>query len=230
VPIPIVLLFARVWPGAREWFADFTHRALAFYGRHCLYMRIGVEGGEERVWATRILVANHQSWLDPLVLIGLEPRLAGPVRRYMLRVPIFGTVARLAGFFQSDVGEPASLDEMALCVASARARGGSLLFFPEGTRSRDGGLGPFHRGAFRTAFDHDLAIQPVVIEGLDRVLPRQSPIVQTYGRHLVRVRYLAPIAPPFEIPGVSRRDVVRGLAERAREAIVEELEAMRKSS
>ena len=194
-----------------------------------MYMRIGVEGAERRVAGTRILVANHQSWLDPLVLMGIEPRLAGPVRRYMLRVPIFGTVARLAGFFQSDVGELPSLDEVARCVADARARGGSLLFFPEGTRSKDGALGPFHRGAFRTAFDHGLAIQPVVIEGLDRVLPRHGPIVQTYGRTLVRVRYLAPIAPPFEIPGVPRRDVVRGLAERARTAIAEELEAMRKS-
>jgi 1-acyl-sn-glycerol-3-phosphate acyltransferase len=216
VPIPIVVLFARFWRGAGEWFADFTHRALAFYGRHCMYMRIGVEGRDRQAEGTRILVANHQSWLDPLVLMGLEPRLAGPVRRYMLRVPIFGTVARLAGFFQSDVGELPSLDGVARCVATARARGGSLLFFPEGTRSRDGALGPFHRGAFRTAFDHGLAIQPVVIEGLDRVLPRQGPIVQTYGRQLVRVRYLAPITPPFEIPGVSRRDVVRGLAERAR--------------
>ena len=127
------------------------------------------------------------------------------------------------------MGDLPSLDEMARCVADAHARGGSLLFFPEGTRSKDGGLGAFHRGAFRAAFDHGLAIQPVVIEGLDRVLPRSGPVVQTYGRALVRVRYLAPIAPPFAIPGVPRREIVRGLAERARTAIAEELEAMRKT-
>ncbi len=229
VPIPFALLLAPVWSGADARFADWTHRALRLYGKSVMYMRIGVEGEERRVPGTRILVANHQSWLDPLVLMGLEPRLAGPVRRYMLRVPIFGSVARLAGFFQSDVGELPSLDDVARCAASARARGGSLLFFPEGTRSKDGALGAFHRGAFRTAFDHSLAIQPVVIEGLDRVLPRRGPIVQTYGRQLVRVRYLAPIAPPFGTPGALRRDVVRGLAERARTAIAEELEAMRKS-
>jgi len=227
VPIPIALLFSPIWEGAGDWFADFTHAALALYGRTCLYMRIGVEGC--RAEGTRIVVANHQAWLDPLVLMGLERRLAGPVKRYMLRVPIFGAVPRLAGFFQSDVGELPSLGAVARCVATARARGGSLLFFPEGTRSRDGALGAFHRGAFRTAFDHCLAIQPVVIEGLDRVLPRKGPIVQTYGRQLVRVRYLAPIEPPFEIPGVLRRDIVRGLAERARDAIAEELETMRKS-
>jgi 1-acyl-sn-glycerol-3-phosphate acyltransferase len=229
VPIPLVLLLAPVWRGAGVWFADLTHRALAFYARNVMYMRIGVEGGERRTPGTRVLVANHQSWLDPLVLMGIERRLAGPVKRYMLRVPIFGSVASLAGFFQSDVGELPSLDVMAECVATARARGGSLLFFPEGTRSRDGVLGAFHRGAFRTAFDHELAIQPVVIEGLDRVLPRSGPIVQTYGRALVRVRYLPAIEPPHAIPGVLRRDAVRALAERTRTAIAEELEVMRKA-
>jgi len=227
--IPLALLLAPFWSGTGEWFADRTHRALALYARTCLYMRIGVEGAERRVPGTRILVANHQSWLDPLVLMGIESRLAGPVKRYMLRVPIFGAVPRLAGFFQSDVGELPSLEEMDRCVATARARGGSLLFFPEGTRSRDGALGSFHRGAFRTAFDHGLAIQPVVIEGLDRVLPRKGPIVQTYGRALVRVRYLAAIEPPFDRPGALRRDVVRELTERARSAIAEELERMRKA-
>jgi 1-acyl-sn-glycerol-3-phosphate acyltransferase len=230
VPIPLVLLLAPVWRGASDGFADFLHRSLAFYARSVMYMRIAVEGEAMRAPGTRIVVANHQSWLDPLVLMGIEPRLAGPIRRYMLRVPIFGTVARLAGFYQSDVGELPSLEDVARCVADARARGGSLLFFPEGTRSRGGALGAFHRGAFRTAFDHGLAIQPVVIEGLDRVLPRSGPIVQTYGRALVRVRYLAPIAPPFETDGLPRRTAVRALADRARAAIAEELEAMRKSS
>jgi hypothetical protein len=61
------------------------------------------------------------------------------------------------------------------------------------------------------------------------VLPRQGPIVQTYGRALVRVRYLAALEPPFDRPGALRRDIVRELAERARTAIAEELEAMRKT-
>jgi len=228
VLIPPTLLLTPIWPGVREVFSDLTHRALRFYIRGVLYMRIGVEGAERRPPGTRVLVANHQSWLDPLVLMGLEARLAGPARRYMLRVPIFGTIVRLAGFFQSDIGELPSLEEVRRSVETARARGGSLLFFPEGTRSQNGKVGAFHRGAFRTAFDHGLPIQPVVIEGLDRVLPRKGPIVQTYGRTLVRVRYLEPIAPPSETDGTGlRRDIVRALADQTRGAIAEELEKMR---
>jgi 1-acyl-sn-glycerol-3-phosphate acyltransferase len=228
VLIPPTLLVARVWPGARVAFADLVHAVLASYRQTVLYMRVRVEGRERRRAGTRIVVANHQSWLDPLVLMGTERRLQGPIRRYMLDVPVFGAIPRLCGFFPSEIGEPASLEAMRDAVATARARGGSLLFFPEGTRGARGVVGPFHRGAFRTAWDHDLAIQPVVIEGLDRVLPRKGPIVQTRGRHLVRIRYLEPIAPPFApAPSGLRRDGVRALTERVRGQIAEELETMR---
>jgi 1-acyl-sn-glycerol-3-phosphate acyltransferase len=225
---PPVSLIAPLWPRARHHFADLVHRILALYIRSVMYMRVEVEGRERRADGTCVLVANHQSWLDPLVLMGIEPRLGGPVRRYMLEVPVFRTIVRLAGFFPSEIGELAALEALRESVASARARNGSLLFFPEGTRSRGGEVGPFHRGAFRAAFDHGLAIQPVVIEGLERVLPREGPIVQTQGRQVVRVRYLDPIGPPFALgAGERRRDRVRALSDRARAALIEELERMR---
>ena len=69
------------------------------------------------------------------------------------------------------------------------------------------------------------AVQPVVIDGLDRVLPPGHLIAQTLGRYPVRVRYLAPIEPPFG-SGV-RRDVVRELGDRVRNALIEELARMR---
>jgi 1-acyl-sn-glycerol-3-phosphate acyltransferase len=226
--IPPTLLLARIWPVARVLFADAIHAALAVYLRSLMYMRVRVEGAALRRPGTRILVCNHQSWLDPLVLMGTERRLQGPIRSYMLAVPIFGAIPRLCGFYSSDIGELPSLDVIREAVETARAREGSLLFFPEGTRSTDGAVGPFHRGAFRAAYDHGLAIQPVLIEGLDRVLPRKGPIVQTHGRYVVRLRYLAPIEPPFEeAPSGLRRDTVRALCERVRGAIVEELAKMR---
>ncbi len=226
--IPIVWIVAPIWPRARVLFADIVHGLLAIYRRAVMYMRVRIEGEEKRLPGTRILISNHQSWLDPLVLMGTEPRLQGPIRQYMLDVPVFGSIPKLCGFFVSEIGELPSLDAMAEAVATARERGGSLLFFPEGTRGVDGVVGPFHRGAFRTAYDHDLAIQPVLIEGLDRVLPRKGPIVQTPGRHLVRIHYLDAIAPPFdEAPSGRRRDTVRALTDRVRADMVEELEKMR---
>jgi 1-acyl-sn-glycerol-3-phosphate acyltransferase len=227
VLVPLTRLLGWIWPSAPNLFADVAHHMLAFYFRSVLYMRVEVEG-ERRPAGTRVLVANHQSWLDPLVLMGLEARLHGPVRRYMLEVPVFGWIVRQCGFFPGEVGDLPSLEVLAESVAAARARGGSLLFFPEGTRGVGGVVGPFHRGAFRVAVDHGLTLQPVVIEGLDRILPRRGPIVQLPGRSRVRVRSLEPMAPPLIAgEGPARRSAVRDFAERARSQIVRELESMR---
>ena len=224
---PLTRLVAPLWPGARLHFADTVHTMLALYQRSVLYMRVEVEG-ERQPPGSRVLVANHQSWLDPLVLMGIEARLHGPVRRYMLEVPIFGSIVRQCGFFPGEVGELPSFEAIDASVAEARAGGGSLLFFPEGTRGEDGAIGRFHRGAFRVAADHALPVQPVVIEGLHRVLPRRGPIVQAPGRSLVRVRYLEPSPPPADAgPGPERRAAVREWAARVRERMVAELETMR---
>jgi 1-acyl-sn-glycerol-3-phosphate acyltransferase len=143
----------------------------------------------------------------------------------MLRVPILGTVIRLMGFFDADTSESAVIDAMNRAAERASSRGGGLLFYPEGTRSAIGEIGSFRRGAFRAAVDHDLPIQPVVIEGLDTVLPPGHVIAAVLGRYPVRIRYLEPLHPPY---GTSpRRDVVRGLAEQVRNTLVVELARMR---
>lgn len=223
--IPPTLLLWRVWPPVREWFSDLTRAALGVYVGTLPFMRVCVEGKPSRLVGPRIVVANHQSFLDPIVLMSLEPRLSGPARGYNFRVPILRTILRMAGFHPADAGAPASLERLHEAARRAAERGGGLLFFPEGTRSRSGAIGSFHRGAFRTAVDHALPIQPVLIEGLDRVLPPGAFVVRANGRPVVRVRYLEPLAPPFG-EGV-RRDVVRALATRVRDLMVAEMGRMR---
>ncbi len=222
---PITLLLARRWPGVRERFAAFTAGAVGLYVRTLPFLRFSVEGAERRLHGGRIVVANHVSRLDSPLLLAIESRLAGPTRGYMLRVPGVGSVMRLLGFFDADVGEAASLDAVQRAAAHARAEGEGILFYPEGTRSRDGEIGSFRRGAFRAAVDHGLPLQPVVIEGLEAVLPPGSAIAQKDRSYVVRVRYLEPLRPPYgEGP---RRDVVRALAERVHRNMQSELARMR---
>jgi len=222
---PLTLLLLRVHPGTREHFASLTRLALRAYVTCLPFVRIRVEGAEHRLDGPRILVANHQSRLDSPVLLAFEPRIFGPVRGYMLRVPILGAVIRLMGFFDADASESAVVDAMNTAAESARTRSGGLLFFPEGTRSENGEIGSFRRGAFRTAVDHDLPIQPVVIEGLDTVLPPGHMIAAVSGRYPARVRYLEPLHPPYGTG--HKRDVVRKLADQVRGTLVAELARMR---
>ena len=223
--VPATLLLAPVWPGVRERFAALTSAVLRGYVRSLTFARFRLEGAEQRLEGARILVVNHTSRLDSPVMLAFEPRLAGPVRGYMLRVPLVGAVIRLLGFFDVDAGTLATFDAMQSAARHARAREGGLLFYPEGTRSKTGEIGPFHHGAFRAAVDHDLPIQPVVIEGLDVAFPPGHWLPPHPGRHLVRIRYLAPVRPPY--PAGPRRDVVRALAQRVRADLVAELARLR---
>jgi 1-acyl-sn-glycerol-3-phosphate acyltransferase len=223
--IPPTLLLQHFWPGVREGFARLTRSTLRAYVERLPFARVRVEGLEKRLQGPRILVANHQSRLDSPVMLAIEPRIFGPVRSYMLRVPIVGAAIRLLGFFDADESVVRTLDAMQRAAEQVREKGGGLLFYPEGTRSPTGEIGPFHRGAFRLAVDHDLPIQPVVIEGLDVVFPPGHVIPPVHGRYLVRIRYLEPLHPPYG--SGARRDVVRALAERMRRAMIDELARMR---
>jgi 1-acyl-sn-glycerol-3-phosphate acyltransferase len=226
--VPVTLVLRPLWPRVEEHFATLTHRALRAYIGHLTFLRLRVEGAEARLDGPRILVANHQSRLDSPVLLALEPRLCGPVRGYMLRVPILGSVIRMMGFFDADAGEAAVLEAIGRAARRAGARGGGLLFYPEGTRSETGEISTFRRGAFRAAVDHDLPIQPVVIEGLDAVLPPGRAITPVRGRHTVRIRYLEPLHPPYgAADAAARRATVRALAEQVRTQLADELARMR---
>jgi len=96
-----------------------------------------------------VVVCNHISFLDPLLLISLLRRTITIVRPDFFRVPIFGWLLRGAGFLGPDLfaqGQP-----WIERVARHLRAGGNLLIFPEGTRSRDGSLAVFKKGAFYLA-------------------------------------------------------------------------------
>jgi 1-acyl-sn-glycerol-3-phosphate acyltransferase len=222
--VPLTLLLRPVWPGVSEVFAALTSVGLRIFVRTLPMATIRLEGVEKRLEGPRVLVANHASRLDSPVLLAFEPRLAGPVRGYMLRVPLVGAIIRLLGFFDVDAGT-STIGDMYRAAAHARERGGGLLFYPEGTRSKSGEIGPFRRGAFQLATDEGLPIQPVVIDGLDVVYPAGRVISPLRGRYLVRIRYLEPLRPPYGAG--SPRAVSRSLAKRVRDTLVEELQRMR---
>lgn len=225
VLIPMTLLAQRFWPGARALFNTCTSRGFSLYLSILpIFERILVEGRPEAP-EPRILVVNHQSWLDPVVMLSLEPRISGPARSYLFRVPVVRSALKFGGFYAADEGEPAPLGRMRTNVREVVEAGSSLLFFPEGTRSRTGEIGPFLRGAFRMAVEHGLPIQPVLIEGLGEILPPGHLIVRTPGRSRVRVRYLGLRRPPYA-EGSTRR-VVRRLAEDIRTEMIGELARLR---
>lgn len=138
-----------------------------------------------------IYVANHQSQMDiPALVLAMPVDFRMIAKRSLLYIPIFGWALWLAGFVFIDRGNRAGAIRV-LNRAVTRIRGGiSLVFFAEGTRSRDGSLLPFKKGAFVMALQAGVPIVPVSIAGGRAVLPKGSLRIRPGA---LRVAFGAPV-------------------------------------
>ncbi len=118
-----------------------------------------------------VVVANHLSMFDiPMLFYTLPLHGRFLSKKEVFRVPLVGRAMRTIGIIEIDRSSgQSSRQAINEGVRIAAERGYSLIVFPEGTRSRDGNLLPFKKGAFRIAIDNGLPILPVVLEGTDRV-------------------------------------------------------------
>jgi 1-acyl-sn-glycerol-3-phosphate acyltransferase len=118
-----------------------------------------------------ILVCNHVSYLDPVLLISLYERHKTIVKSAFFRVPVFGWVLRQTGYLPSNPGG----DFSSLMIGQIEgmddfmASGGNLFVFPEGTRSRDGRIGPFNPGLFKIARHFGAPIKVLYVRNTNRV-------------------------------------------------------------
>ncbi len=108
-----------------------------------------------------VVICNHQSFLDILVTVMLHPKLILLTNNWVWKSPVFGAVVRMADYYPVAEGAETSIDEMAARVKE----GYSIVVFPEGTRTVDGTMKRFHKGAFYIAEKLQLDILPIVIHG-----------------------------------------------------------------
>jgi 1-acyl-sn-glycerol-3-phosphate acyltransferase len=119
-----------------------------------------------------VVVANHASYLDGVVLMStLPPRFAFVIKKEMDRVPLASQLLRRIGsaFVDRQNRHKGAMD--ARKVLRRANDGESLVFFPEGTFSRQPGLLRFHTGAFATAVRAGCPVVPIVIRGTRQILP-----------------------------------------------------------
>ena len=118
-----------------------------------------------------IVVANHLSLMDIPILYGwVKLDLKWVMKKELRKVPMIGGGCALLGhIFLDRANHQESLRELERFKARMEP-GTSVMFFPEGTRSRDGQLKGFKMGAFRMAQDLDIPILPITIKGADAIL------------------------------------------------------------
>ena len=133
--------------------------------------------GREKIDTTQsyVIVANHQSHYDIFVIYGWMPVDFRWVMKMELRkVPFLGYSCYKIGHVFIDRSHPDKA-KASINAAKERIRGGtSIMFFPEGTRSIDGNMHEFKKGAFKFALDMGLPVLPVTIAGSRNVLPAKS--------------------------------------------------------
>jgi len=142
----------------------------------------------------QVLVANHQSLFDILALLATLPvDFKFVVKKELMAIPLWGQAMKRAGYISIDRDDSGQAKGALTEAAERIRRGASVLFFPEGTRSADGRLAEFKRGAFLVVARSGCEVVPVVIEGSRPILPKKSWRI-TPGRILITV--LEPITDP----------------------------------
>lgn len=154
-------------------------------------VRVRVKGTERIPAGPCLFAANHTSTLDAPAVVGAIPRrIAILLKESLFRWPLAGPAFRLAHFIPVERGGRdsaiASLDK-----ATEELRAGqSFLIYPEGTRSSDGRLQSFRRGAVVMAINAGAPIVPVACSGAHLLMKKRSLAMRT-GEILVE--FLAPI-------------------------------------
>ena len=179
--------------------------------------RVRVEGREKvDPRAAYVMVANHQSFVDILVLFRLFVHFKWVSKIEMFRIPAIGWNMRLNRYIALRRGERDSILQMMAACEKTIAEGNSVMMFPEGTRSPDGRLKEFKHGAFTLALNSHAPILPIVVEGTARALPKHGFLLR--GPHAIRIRILDAI-PYASFAGAS----VESLTQQVRELFVVEL-------
>jgi 1-acyl-sn-glycerol-3-phosphate acyltransferase len=138
-------------------------------------LRTRVEGIENIPAGTCLFAANHTSNADAPAIVGAIPRrIAILAKKSLFAIPIVGPAFRIAQFVPVDRAHPERAAASIDLAAERMKRGVSFLIYPEGTRSPDGRLLPFRRGAFVLAIKAGVPVVPVACSGAHRVIPKKS--------------------------------------------------------
>lgn len=211
---------------------SFPQRLMRIYFEDVLRtldIRVIADGVEKLHGALPAMITvNHNSMLDiPCVGVLLDFDYKWVAKKEVFDVPFVGWHLKACGHIPVDRSRRDNAKKLERSLESAVARGGSILMFPEGTRSKDGRLQAFRKGAFVMAVRHGIPTLPIVLDGTDRLLEKGSlEFPGDQPSKIVRIKVMDPVPPPDEREGDFDARVVL-MRDRARAAMVAALDDIR---
>ncbi len=134
---------------------------------------IGLENLDEG--ENYVYVSNHMSGFDiPVVMASLPGQIRIVFKKELTKIPIFGWQLKIGPYILIDRENPAKAMESLEIAKRKIEKGVSVLLFAEGTRSLDGNIQPFKRGAFTLATRSGKKIVPITIKGTFEILPKRK--------------------------------------------------------
>ena len=167
-----------------------------------------------------VVVCNHRSYLDPLFLIALFPRHQTIAKATVFDAPILGWLVDLAGFVPAGAGgrHAGRVLERIDRIGDHLAAGGVVFVFPEGTRRRGDGVGPFHKGAFSLARRFGAPVDLLRVRHTDQLFAPGRAILSSRGGYTLSIEHLGRLSPDYDDPAFS----TRALRDEARAAYAED--------
>lgn len=150
-----------------------------------------------------VMVSNHQSLLDILVLFRLYKHFKWVSKVEIFRTPFVGWNMTLNRYIAIRRGDPKDAQRMMDDCGRALDGGSSIMIFPEGTRSPNGDLRDFRHGAFTLALRHHVPILPIVLDGTTHALPKHGLVCRETAHILVQV------LEPIDVAGFTDVEALR---------------------
>ena len=166
-----------------------------------------------------VVVANHESFADMLLISHLPWEMKWLAKETWFKFPLVGWLMMMAGDIKIIRGNKQSIITAMRGCHDRLDKKVSVMLFPEGTRTRDGGLGEFKDGAFRLAIETGCPILPLVVAGTREAMQKGD---WRWNVTSAEVRVLTPI----ETTGLTKADV-GDLRDRVRTIIADELAVMK---
>ncbi len=172
-----------------------------------------------------VIVCNHLSYLDPILLVSLFKRQRTIVKHTFFKVPIFGWFLTKYGYMSSGDDHmmgPAIIDKLE-DIKKHLAEGGVLFVFPEGTRSRDGKLEPFNKGVFTIARYCKAPLQLLQITGTNKLFQPGHFLFNTCEVNEIKVELIGSLQPDYR----NRNFSAAAVAEKARKIYEEKISSVK---
>lgn len=163
--VVIGFLLTKLIPIQKKKLKYLYHYILCNFTKSLMYLMANVKKKiinphNENHKSPSIIIANHQSFLDILSLVMLHPKFILLTNHWVWSSPIFGLVVQMADYLKAQDAE------INLPFLKEKIKEGySIVIFPEGTRSFDGHMKRFHKGAFLLAEQLNVDILPIVLHG-----------------------------------------------------------------